>query len=163
MAAEGERAEAFRKQLLNPLLLKGYFALKLPLAAMAGLRITALDRLRCEALVPFDWRTRNPFGSIYFAALAMAAELSSAGLALTAARSGASTVSALPVGLEAEFEKKATGHTRFLCEEGPTLYTAVERALETGEGVTCRVATVGRMDDGTRVASFRIMWSFKRK
>lgn len=144
-------------------LFRGYTALKLPLAAMAGLRVTELTGTRCEVTVPYSWRSQNPFGSIYFAALSMAAELSCAGLALSAARGAPRAVSVLPVGMTASFDKKATALTTFVCEDGDALFEAVNQTLQTGEPITVATASSGRMNDGTVVARFGFEWSFKRK
>jgi hypothetical protein len=160
---ESPRAQAFRNQLIKPALLRAYFLAKLPLAAIAGLKVKVLDGERCEATVPYGWITQNPFGSMYFAALTMAAELSCAGLALMAARGAPEPVSVLPVGLTGTFEKKATALTTFTCNDGATLFAAVNRALETGEGVTAETETIGRMPDGTIAARFKFTWSYKRK
>lgn len=163
VTADSPEAKKLRRYLSSGPLLKAYLTAKLPMAALAGLKIRELDGERCVVTVPFGWRTQNPFGSIYFAALSMAAELSCAGLALTAARGAPRPVSVLPVHLEGDFEKKATALTRFTCEDGAALYAAVNDALRTGQGVTCVTQTVGKMDDGTTVARFRFTWSFKEK
>lgn len=161
--AESPSAQAFRKQLIKPALLRAYFLAKLPLASFAGLKVKVLDGERCEATVPFGWMTQNPFGSIYFAALTMAAELSCAGLALMAARSAPEPVSVLPIGISGSFEKKATALTTFTCTDGKKLFDAVNRALETGESVTVDTPTVGTMPDGTIASRFVFTWSFKKK
>lgn len=156
-------AQSLAKNLLSKSRMRAYFLGRLPLAAFAGLKIERLDGELCETLVPFGWRTQNPFGSIYFAALSMAAELSCAGLALSAARGAPVPVSVLPVHLEGSFEKKATGDTRFTCRDGAALYETVNRALASGEGETVRTTTVGAMKDGTVVSRFTFDWSFKKK
>jgi hypothetical protein len=160
---ESPGAKSFRSQLIKPALLRAYFLAKLPLGAIAGLKIVKLDGESCEAAVPFGWITKNPFGSIYFAALTMAAELSCAGLALQAARGAPDPVSVLPIGLNGSFEKKATALTTFTCNDGKMLFDAVNRALETGEAVVVETNTVGRMPDQTIAARFNFTWSFKRK
>jgi acyl-coenzyme A thioesterase PaaI-like protein len=147
----------------RPSLLKAYFAARLPLAALAGLRIGRLDGHACEVAVPFSWRTRNPFGSIYFAALSMAAELSCACLALMAARAPAERVSVFPIGLSGDFVKQAKADTTFTCTQGDVLFEAVRRAIETGEAVKVETETTGRTPDGIIVSSFRFTWSFKTK
>ncbi len=152
----------FRRRLQSPLL-GGYFLVKLPLAALAGLSVAHLDGERCEARVPFGWRSQNPFGSIYFAALSMAAELSTAGLALQAAHAAPRSVSALPIALAGSFEKKATRRTRFVCADGPAVFGAVNEALRGGRGTTCITRALGTLDDGTVVARFEITWSFKAR
>ncbi|MBK6687993.1 MAG: DUF4442 domain-containing protein [Deltaproteobacteria bacterium] len=163
VTADSPEAKKLRRYLSSGPLLRAYLTAKLPMAALAGLKITELDGERCVVTVPYGWRTQNPFGSIYFAALSMAAELSCAGLALTAAKAAPRTVSVLPIRMEGDFEKKATGLTRFTCADGAALYTAVNDALRTGQGVTCVTKTVGQMDNGTTVARFQFTWSFKEK
>ena len=136
---------------------------KLPLAVMAGLRIESVTPERCSVSVPYGWRSTNPFRSTYFAALAMAAEMSSGALALLAVRSAPQSVAVIITGLDATFGKKATERTTFTCEDGGLLFAAVAKAMETGEGVTQRVTTVGRSESGEEVARFGFEWSFKRR
>jgi hypothetical protein len=161
--ASSPGAQTFRKRLIQPALLRAYFLAKLPLAAMAGLRIEELDGKRCEVTVPWNWATKNPFGTIYFAALSMAAELSCAGLALMAARAASEPVSVFPVGISGQFVKRAMAKTTFTCVEGDVLFAAVNEALRTGEGVTRTVSTTGTMPDGTIASTFELTWSFKKK
>ncbi|MFM7747554.1 MAG: DUF4442 domain-containing protein [Bacteroidota bacterium] len=49
---------------------------KLPLAWLAGLRINHLDSRGCEIRMRHSFWNKNPFGSMYFAAMAMGAEMS---------------------------------------------------------------------------------------
>lgn len=163
VSSESPGAQKLRNQLIKPALLRAYFLAKLPLAAMAGLEIRRLDGRACEVHVPFGWRTKNPFGSMYFAAQTMAAELCCAGLALTAARGGPEEVSVLPVGLSGRFDKRAIADVTFTCADGEPLYAAVNETLATGEGVTVDAHALGRMADGTVVSQFTFTWSFKRR
>ena len=165
-AAPSIRTPAFeqrRRQMLNPLLMRLYYLGKLPLAFVAGLRLRELDERRAAVTVPYGWRTTNPFRSTYFAALSMAAELSTGALAMLATDLAPRPVALLIVGLTASFEKKATGTTTFTCEEGDQLAAAVARTLETGEPATAEVETIGRAPDGTVVARFTFTWSFKAR
>lgn len=156
-------AKSTQKNLTSKSLLRAYFLAKLPMAAFAGLKVEHLDGEACHVSVPFGWRTQNPFSSIYFAALAMAAELSCAGLALMAARGAPEKVSVLPVHMEGSFEKKATAKVTFVCTDGPALFAAVNRALESGQGESVRASTIGTLPDGTIAARFTFEWSFKKK
>ena len=72
-------------------------------------------------------------------------------------------VSMLITDLEAQFGKRATTWTTFTCEQGPELFRAVAHTVATGEPITQRVETVGRMTDGTEVSRFHFTWSFKRR
>jgi hypothetical protein len=150
-------------RLKNPFLFRGFLLAKLPLALVAGLRVRELDTERCVATVPYGWRTTNPFRSTYFAALAMAAEMSTGALAMLATELAAAPVALIIVNLEAGFEKKAQGLTTFTCEDGRKAFDAVAETVRTGEPATARLETVGRSPDGTVVARFAFVWSFKRR
>jgi hypothetical protein len=165
-AAPPLRTAAFekrRRQMLHPFLVRLFYLAKLPLAFVAGLRLRELDERRAVVTVPYGWRTTNPFRSTYFAALSMAAELSTGALALLATDLAPKPVALLIVGLTASFEKKAASTTTFTCEEGDKLAAAVARTVETGEPATAEVATIGRSPDGTVVARFTFTWSFKAR
>src|SRR5690242_21449685 len=106
----------FAARMTNPLLMRGYMLSKLPLALVAGLRVRELDAGRCVVTVPYGWRTTNPFRSTYFAALSMAAEMSTGALALVATQLAPAPVALIIVNLDATFEKKATAMTTFTSE-----------------------------------------------
>jgi hypothetical protein len=161
--ADDPAVERIRRRMLNPLAMRAFFLAKLPLALIAGLRVRSLTRDRCDVSVPYGWRTTNPFRSTYFAAQAMAAELSTGVLALMAAEAAPAPVATLIVGMTAGFEKKATATATFTCTDGSALFDAVRRAVETGEPAIAQVETVGRMPDGTVVSRFTFTWSFKRR
>jgi acyl-coenzyme A thioesterase PaaI-like protein len=163
VAADAPGAQTFRNRLSSPALLKAYMAAKMPLGALAGLRVEALDGDRCAVSVPYSWRTKNPFGSIYFAALSMAAELSCACLALQAARAPHEKVAVYPIALKGDFLKQAKAKTTFTCTQGPELFDAVRRAVETREAITVVTSTVGQTDEGLIVSRFDFTWSYKKK
>ena len=156
-------AEKLRSRMLSPLLMRGFMLTKLPLALVAGLKVRELDRERCVVTVPYGWRTTNPFRSTYFAALSMAAEMSTGAAGLMATELAPQPVALLIVNLEASFGKKATALTAFTCEDGAKAFAAVAETLRTGEAATARLESVGRMPDGTEVARFVFTWSFKKR
>jgi hypothetical protein len=161
--AQSPGAQTFRNRLNSPRLFQAYMAAKMPLGALAGLKVEALDGYKCSVSVPYSWRTKNPFGSIYFAALSMAAELSCACLALQAARAPEEKVAVYPIGIKGDFLKQAKAKTTFTCTEGPELFEAVRRAVDSGEAVTLVTNTVGQTDEGLIVARFDFTWSYKKK
>ena len=156
-------AEKLRSRMRNPWLMRLYMLAKLPLALIAGVRVRELDRERCVVTIPYGWRTTNPFRSTYFAALSMAAEMSTGALSMAVVQAAPAPVAMLIVHLEASFEKKATALTTFTCEDGAKAIAAVAETLRTGEPATARVESVGRMPDGTEVARFAFTWSFKKR
>jgi uncharacterized protein DUF4442 len=154
-------AAKLRRRMLNPFLLRGFFLAKLPLALFAGLRLRELTEERCVATVRYGWRSTNPFRSTYFAALSMAAELSTGALGLAAVESAPRPVAMLITGLTASFEKKAVGLTSFTCAEGTRFHAAVDQTIATGEPAVVEAPTIGTAPDGTVVARFTFTWSFK--
>jgi hypothetical protein len=149
------------RRLSNPIAFRALLGARLPLALFAGLRLRELGADRCTVSVPHGWRTTNPFGSTYFAALAMAAELSTGALALLAVRSHPGSVSMLVTEVRGSFEKKAVEEVRFTCTAGEAIFAAVAAAA--GEGSQVRVETVGRMPDGEVAARFAFTWSFRAR
>lgn len=135
----------------------------LPSAFFSGVRIQSLRDTRCEVTVPYRWFSRNPFRSTYFACLAMAAELSTGALAMMHVRGAAGKVAMLVLDMKAQFHKKATGSTRFICEDGALLEKAIEAAVVQQQPQTCTVRSVGVNSSGETVAVFEITWTFKAR
>ncbi len=163
LPAPAPKADKLTARLKNPFLFRGFMLAKLPLALVAGLRVREVDTERCVVTVPYGWRTTNPFRSTYFAALSMAAEMSTGALSMLATELAAAPVALIIVNLEAGFEKKAQALTTFTCEDGRKAFDAVAETVRTGEPATARMETVGRSPDGTVVARFAFTWSFKRR
>lgn len=136
---------------------------KLPLGLAAGLRIDHIDDHVCAVSLPFGWRTQNPFRSIYFAALAMAAEMSTGALGMLAIRSSKHSVAQLVTKIEADFVKKADQRTMFLCQNGPEIFDAVATTIRTREPVKVVCESVGTTPDEQVVARFSLTWSFKAR
>ena len=151
------------RQVTHPVAMPMFMLAKLPLALIAGLRVKTIDQDICEVTLPYGWRTTNPFKSTYFAALAMAAEMSTGALAMAVVRASPHPISMLVVGMEGKFVKKATEVTTFRCEAGKDMTAAVLETLETGEGVVCKTETIGTSPDGAEIARFTFTWSFKKK
>jgi len=137
--------------------------LKLPLAFIAGLKITAIDPQKAVVTIPYKFLTKNPFRSIYFAALSMAAELSTGILAMAAVHETGKPISMLVFDMRASFRKKAVNRITFTCLEGQKISDAVNKCLETGEGQTVAVQTIGIDKNGHEVAEFEFVWTFKVK
>jgi len=154
--------QAFRRQVLNPFKLRLFLMRKLPMAWLAGLRLTALTSEAATVTIRYKYLTQNPFRSIYFAALAMAAELAS-GIQAMQHTQGGGPVSMLVVGLQADFTKKAVGLITFTCPDGAAIAAAVADSCATGEGRTVVCTSTGRDKADNVVAVFRVTWSFRAK
>lgn len=147
----------------NPWRMRMYMLKKLPLALIAGLKITEIDDHKASVSIPFKYLNKNPFQSIYFAALAMAAELSTGILALTSVQVASKPVSMLVFDMNANFTKKAKSKIIFTCTQGIEISQAIEESIKTGEGKTVTVNTVGIDESGDQVAEFNFTWTFKVK
>ncbi|MFL5247340.1 MAG: PaaI family thioesterase [Myxococcales bacterium] len=158
-----DRGELFRTLWTNPIGIRAMLWAKLPLAAFAGLRIARLDENGAEVTLPAGWKTQNPFRSTYFAAQAMAAEMSTGATALYLIERASARVSTLVTGLSARFTRKATQLATFTFADGAAMRAAIDRAVATGEGVVFAARSIGRQKDGTIVAEFEIEWSFKQR
>jgi hypothetical protein len=159
----GIAGEAVRRRVLRGLPLTLWMWRMLPLAAFAGLRITRLDEHVCSVRLPGGWRTRNPFGSTYFAAQAMAAEMSTGAPGLALREDSPRSVSMLPVGVRASYVKRLTGPGTYTCEDVAAIAGAIARAAATDEPQPLVVRSTGRNAAGEVVAEFELDWSFKRR
>jgi hypothetical protein len=158
-----EPAEELRRQLLNPWLFRLHLLRRLPLAAAAGLRLRRLDEEACAVSLPGGWRTQNPFRSTYFAAQAMAAEMSTGAPASVLVGGAPASVSMLVTGLQVVFTKKIVGESVFTFSGVAAMREAVERAARDGEATTFVARSRGQTPDGAPAADFEITWSFKRR
>src|ERR1700744_278415 len=102
----------------NPVRFRMFLLKKLPAAYFAGLRMKHLSEDSCSVTIPFKWLTQNPFRSIYYACMGMAAELTTGALAMALIHGRKPPVSMLLTGVRGEFYKKATGLITFTCAEG---------------------------------------------
>ncbi len=137
-----------------------YLWKELPMAAFAGVRIGKVTPDFGEVILPFGWRSKNPFRSIYFAAQCAAAELST-GVLVLVAKAGAPPLSMLVTDFRAQFLKKAAGTLTFRCDQGPEIIEAVEEAVRTGLGVTVDARARGILPDGEVASEMTVTWSFK--
>jgi hypothetical protein len=156
-------AERLRSRLLRPSAFRLYLWKSLPLAAVAGLRLRSLDASGCSVALPGGWRTQNPFRSTYFAAQAMAAEMSTGAPAMVLTQGASASVAMLVREMRAVFTKKIVGESVFTFSEMDGLAAAIDRAALRGESESFVARSVGRTSDGTVAAEFEVTWSFKRR
>ena len=154
-------ALSYQKKMCNPLIFWFAMLVKLPTAVFWRLKMVRLDRQQCVVSIPYFWRSQNPFKSIYFAALAGAAELSTGALCQLAL-AGKGSFSMLVVDFRAEYSKKANTKIQFTCEQGAELFSLID-TLKPGETNQLTMRSVGKNKSGEEVARFFITWSFKRK
>lgn len=153
--------KSISQNLMNPFKTRLFYLKSLPGALFFGLKIIELNEQIAVVSVPYRWSTKNPFYSIYFAALAAAAELSTGSAALAATHG--KNMSMLVTNMDGKFIKKAKSDVLFTCTEVQIIREAVNHALTNPEGSTVSVETIGKMADGLEVARFHFQWSFRKK
>jgi hypothetical protein len=153
----------FIKKVQSPFWFRFFLLKALPAAFFAGIKIRSLSSESASISIRFSWLTQNPFKSIYFACLAMAAEMSSGILAIIHSQHIKPSISMLVVGMKVDFHKKAVGQILFECQDGNLILAAIEKSMQTQAGQTITTHSVGLNAEGVCVADFYITWSFKQK
>lgn len=154
-------AQKYINQMSNPFIFWWAMFFKLPSAVFWRLRVRKINAEECHVTIPYFWRSKNPFKSIYFAAMAGAAELSTGALCQLG-MAGKGKFSMLVVDFRAEYHKKATQKITFVCNQGKELNLLLD-GLTPGETAQLTMVSTGTNPVGEIVAKFYVTWSFKRK
>lgn len=156
------KALSYQKKMLNPLIFRLGMFYKLPSVFFWGVGLKALDEEKCQVTIPFSWRSQNPFSSIYFAALAGAAELSTGALCQLHL-ADRTPHSMLVVDFKMKYSKKANSKITFSCNQGIELQNTLDELKVAGSATTITMISVGHNMSGETVCTAEITWSFKRK
>ncbi len=148
---------------IKPYKFRLYLLRHLPFGFLAGLRIVHLDKNKAVVSLPFGYLNKNPFRSIYFASLSMAAEMASGIMALAEVMDAKVPVSMLVLTMRAEFLKKAKSKIVFECNEGNRIVEAILQSIQTNQGQTVELLSTGTDENGQIIANFWFTWSFKPK
>ena len=153
----------FCKKISNPFFQKIFLFTKLPSAFFSGVKAVYINEKNCEVTVPYKWFSQNPFGSTYFACLAMAAEMSTGLFAFGHCYKRTPQVSMLVSNMQGTYHKKAKGKTFFTCADGEAIAAIIDKTITTGESQTITAKSTGKNAAGELVAEFEFTWSFKAK
>lgn len=148
---------------LTPRKLNTFTIFKLPSAYLCGVRTKYIDASKCIVTVKHRWINQNPFKSMFWAVQGMAAEFSTGALMISKIQASGKQVSMLVTSNSATFTKKATGKITFTCNDGNLIDEALNRAIETGDGQTVSMTSVGVNEEGVEVSTFVFEWSIKLK
>lgn len=152
-----------RKLAVKSFYFKLYLLFRLPMGFISGMRIKALDEKKCVVSVPYKWLNKNPFKSTFWAVLGMGAEMNTAALILQYTLNHKPTISTLPLKCNAEFVKKATGITKFICNDGPMIKEKVNEAIKSKKAVIIEAFSVGIDKESQTICKFKFTWSIKIK
>ena len=163
MRYEKMRKINFEKVFKSNFKLKLFFLSNLPMGLLNGLKVEDFNENSASVSVPFNYFTKNPFRSIYFAVLSMAAELSTAVLVFINIGRLKRPFSMLVLDMKGEFVKKAKSRVTFTCNDGQKIKQTLEKAHKNNEPQTVTVQTTGTDKDGNIVSKFTFTWTLKPK
>ncbi|WP_024770271.1 MULTISPECIES: DUF4442 domain-containing protein [Aquimarina] len=148
---------------ITPRKLNAFLLFKLPSAWLCGVRVKNIDRTSCTVSVKHRWINQNPFKSMFWAVQGMAAELTTGALVTGYIRDSGKKISMLVASNNATYTKKAVGRITFVCTEGDLVADAIRKTIETGEGQTVWMKSIGTNQDGIEVSTFNFEWTVKVK
>jgi hypothetical protein len=143
--------------------LNAFLFFKLPSAFWCGVRLKEITPNSCTATVRENLINKNPFHSIYFAVLAMGAELTTGALVLQEIKDSKRSISMLVLNSKASFFKKANRTIHFTCNNVGNVSEAIQKTIATDEGQTVWLKSIGTNKQGIVVAEMDFEWSIKLK
>ena len=100
---------------------------------------------------------------MFWAVQGMAAELTTGALMMRQIQKSGKRISMLVLNNNANFSKKATGRITFTCDQGNEVNDAIQKTIETGEGQTVWMKSVGVNEEGVIVSTFNFEWTVRVK
>lgn len=147
----------------TPLKLNAFTFFKLPSAFWSGVRVQSISAQTCQVRVKYGWFNQNPFKSMYFAVQAMAAEFTTGVLVMFHIKESGKNISMLVAQNKAVFTKKATGKIIFSCNQGILISDVIKKAIETDEGQTIWLTSIGVNEKGEQVSEMQFEWTIKTR
>ncbi|MEZ4796712.1 MAG: DUF4442 domain-containing protein [Flavobacteriaceae bacterium] len=148
---------------LTPRKINTFNIFKLPSVYLTGIRVKTITDEACIVTVKHKWINQNPFKSMFWAVQGMAAELTTGALVMDKIQQSDKNISMLVLNNKATFTKKATGRITFTCYQGLEVNKAIAKTIETGEGQTIWLKSVGVNSEGIQVSEFNFEWTLKVK
>lgn len=145
----------------TPSKLNTYMFFKLPSAFWSGVRVKSIEETTCKVSVKHRWFNQNPFNSMYFAVQAMAAEFTTGALVMFQVKQSGKSVSMLVANNKSSFTKKATGRITFTCNQGILIKETIQKAIDTMEGQTVWLTSLGVNEKGEQVSEMQFEWTIK--
>ncbi|KIX19900.1 thioesterase [Flavobacterium sp. 316] len=145
----------------TPSKLNTFMFFKLPSAFWSGVRVQKIVKEECLVTVKHRWFNQNPFKSMYFAVQAMAAEFTTGALVMYQVKESGKSISMLVANNKSTFTKKATGRITFKCNQGNLIKETIQKAIETKEGQTIWLTSIGSNEKGEQVSEMQFEWAIK--
>lgn len=146
--------------------LYGWCLRNIPMVLWLTPKILELSDQHCRIKIPLGYRSKNHFGSMYFGALCVGADLAAALIAMKLAKThkeaSAKAVSVIFKDLSGQFLRRSEQDTLFVCECGSKIIESMNKSVASGQRVHCPV-TVQAYEyySNLKVAEFQLTLSFK--
>ena len=147
----------------TPIKLNTFTFFKLPSAFWSGVRVKSISPEICQTTVKHGWFNQNPFKSMYFAVQATAAEFTTGALVMYRIKESGKDISMLVAQNKAVFTKKATGRITFTCNKGNLIAEVIQKAIDTNEGQTVWLTSIGVNEKGEQVSEMQFEWTLKAR
>ena len=147
----------------TPIKLNTFTFFKLPSAFWSGVRVKSISSEICQTTVKYGWFNQNPFKSMYFAVQAMAAEFTTGALVMYHIKESKKDISMLVAQNKAVFTKKATGRITFTCNQGNLIAEVIQKVIDTNEGQTVWLTSIGMNEKGEQVSEMQFEWTLKAR
>lgn len=148
------------RQLRSPWKLRLWMLRRLPMGLISGMTIQRLDEAGCEVVLGDHWWIRNPFGSVFWAVMGMAAELSTG--ALVYAYAHETDIRFILVGMEARFYKKARGKSYYFCDHGHHVGEIFQEPLNPADTKIVVLPVKASNAAGEILAEFQFQWQLRK-
>src|SRR5688572_32009449 len=122
-------------KLMVPWKLRFWMMRHLPMGLASGMYIESLTEEECRVILKDRFWIHNPFGSVFWAVMSMAAELSTGSLVY--AWCSDTNVKFILTGVEGKFTKKVRGRSFYICQSGQEVKQKLESLENPGD--TCTV------------------------
>ena len=147
----------------TPASINKFILFKIPIAWIAGIRVTEISNEKCIIMLRHKWINQNPFRSIYFGVLVMAGELSTGIPLFREVQKSGGQISMLVIRHESFFYKKATGKIKFIFDETHLIKKHLQTAIESKQPVTFELIARAYNEEDTEIGKFVYEWSVKAK
>lgn len=151
----------FIQQVKNPLKFKLLLWLKLPLAALTGVKMVEATEQKISVQTKYKWLNKNPFNTMYWAVLGMSAELCSGLLVMMHSYKLKPGIAMYVVRCQAKFVKRAFGKILFVCNDGDFINQEIETCIKNHSSKTIETTTIAYNENHEIVAEFVFTWSVK--
>jgi acyl-coenzyme A thioesterase PaaI-like protein len=139
--------------------LLGFF--KIPMMHFVRPQLLEIDEEKVKLKIRLRRRTKNHLNSMYFAALAVGADVAGGIQVFYFAEKHNKKVSFAFKGMNAQFLKRAETDTFFESNQGHVVAAAVKKSMETGERINDTIDVIAKNTNGEIVATFEMGISLK--